>query len=347
MGRRAASWPSTPPTTTPRWSRTSPQARPRSPSSTTPRTRPSWRSLLGKSYAYIPVALSGTAESFLAGESNQGQNFPINQYKLTPNMVAGLLTSLYQSPAGTTSPPPRRKFELSDNLMAALAAADPPVTCAVLSGCPSTKGNAKQVAYETKYNAFALLNPVPDRRLRAPDLRLVQLQRGQRVELPGDPVGVQRPEHPVPGAGGRERPDRPRPRDGDRHQRRLVHADHCPIGSSIWPPYPGATWIFPQCQGYSTLPALSATATNFGADQEPAFQAKAMRTWCYGGGVLPEPTAARRTRARRSASWTRPRPGSSACRRPRWRTPPGSSWRRRRPAWRPRPRRSRRARPPT
>ena len=67
--------------------------------------------LLGKSYAYIPIALSGTTESFLAGESNEGQNFPINQFKLTPNMVAGLLTSLYQTPVGNpTSPPPKPKF---------------------------------------------------------------------------------------------------------------------------------------------------------------------------------------------------------------------------------------------
>jgi len=62
-----------------------------------------------------------------------------------------------------------------------------------------------------------------------------------------------------------------------------------PLGSSVWPPFPGATWIYPQCQGYSTLPALAANGSSFGSDQEPAFQAKAMRTWCYNGGVLPSP----------------------------------------------------------
>ena len=247
--------------------------------------------LLGKSYAYIPVALSGTAESFLAGESNQGQNFPINQYKLTPNMVAGLLTSLYQSPAGTTSPPPRPKFELSDNLMAALAAADPPVTCAVLSGCPSTKGNAKQVAYETKYNAFALLNPVPDgdyapQTFGSFNSNVASGSSYQATQwvcnAPNTPYQVQVDEN------GQTAPVPVTVTDTNVGSSTLTTA---PIGSSIWPPYPGATWIFPQCQGYSTLPALSATATNFGADQEPAFQAKAMRTWCYGGGVLPVPSS--------------------------------------------------------
>ena len=132
--------------------------------------------------------------------------------------------------------------------------------------------------------------PGAGRRLRPADVRLVQLERGQRLELPGHPVGVQRPQYPVPGAGRRERSDRPGPGDGHGHQCRIDHARRpCRSGSSIWPPYPGATWIFPQCQGYSTLPALSATASNFGADQEPAFQAKAMRKWCFGGGVLPNP----------------------------------------------------------
>ena len=62
-----------------------------------------------------------------------------------------------------------------------------------------------------------------------------------------------------------------------------------PLGTSIWPPYPDATWVYPQCQGYSTFPALSATANNYGPAQSPAIQAKSMRSWCFGGGVVLPP----------------------------------------------------------
>jgi hypothetical protein len=247
--------------------------------------------LLGKSYAYVPIALSGTTESFLAGESNEGQNFPINQYDLTPNMVAGLLTSLYQSPDGTTSPPPKPKFLLTDNLMAALAGAKPAVTCADLTGCPSTKGGAKQVAYETRYNAFSLLNPVPagdyaPQTFGSFNSNVASGSSYQATQwlcsAPNTPFQVQVAEN------GHADPVPVTVTDTNVGSTTLTTV---PLGSSIWPPYPGATWIFPQCQGYSTLPALSATATNFGSDQAPELQAKAMRSWCYGGGVLPDPSS--------------------------------------------------------
>ena len=246
-------------------------------------------SLLGKAYAYIPIALSGTAESFLAGESNEGQNFPINQFNLTPNMVAGLMTSLYQSPGGTTTSTPNPKFELSDNLMTALGSASPPVTCTELAGCPATKSNARQAAFEQRFNGFSLLNPVPAGDLGPQTFGSFNsnvasgssFQATQWVcNAPNTPFQVQVNEI------GQPAPVPVRVTDTNVGSTTLTKE---PIGSSVWPPFPGATWIFPQCQGYSTLPALAANGANFGADQEPAFQAKAMRTWCYGGGVLPNP----------------------------------------------------------
>ena len=96
--------------------------------------------LLGKAYAYIPIALSGTTESFLAGESTLGQNFPINTYNLTPNMVAGLSRPCTSQPTGSVTPPPKPKFALSDNLIdGARPRPRPAVTCAQLVGCPATK----------------------------------------------------------------------------------------------------------------------------------------------------------------------------------------------------------------
>ncbi|MGA2837640.1 MAG: hypothetical protein ABSF84_13680 [Acidimicrobiales bacterium] len=245
--------------------------------------------LLGKSYAYIPVALSGTAESFLAEDSNNGSIFPINSYNLTPNMVAGLLTSLYQSPAGVVTLPPKPTFALADNLTAALAAATPPVTCADLVGCPSTKSKKKQVAYESRDNAFELLNPSPANGYSPQQFGSFNsnVASGSSYETtqwicdaPNTPFSVQVP------LVSSSQPVSVNVTDTNLGPDTLTTP---PLGSTIWPPYPGAQWIFPQCQGYSTLPALSAAATNFGAAQEPSFQAKAMRTWCFGGGVVPTP----------------------------------------------------------
>jgi hypothetical protein len=246
-------------------------------------------SLLGKAYAYIPIALSGTTESFLAGETNQGQNFPINQFKLTPNMVAGLLTSLYQSPGGTTTPPPKPQFELSDNLMAALGAASPPVTCTELAGCPATKSKAKQAAFEQRYNAFSLLNPVPAGEIAPQTFGSFNSNVASGSSYQATQWVCDAPNTPfqVPVAeNGQTDPVTVKVTDTNAGSSTLTTV---PLGSSVWPPFPGATWIYPQCQGYSTLPALAANGANFGSDQEPAFQAKAMRTWCYGGGVLPNP----------------------------------------------------------
>jgi|GEM_PF-1173987 len=253
-------------------------------------------SLLGKGYAFVPVALSGTVESFLAGASSQGQNFPINSYNLTPNMVAGLITSLYQVPNGSTTPPPRPKFTLSDNLMSALGAASPPLTCAELAGCPSTKGNAKQVAYEVRYNSFNLLNRVPDGNFGPVSFGSfnANVPSGSSFNAtnwvcsaPNTPFTVTVDQNST-APGGSPVPTRVKVTDANKGPTTLTAE---PLGSSIWPPYQGATWVYPDCHGYSNLPALSATANNYSPGQSPALQAKAMRAWCYGGGVVPQPTS--------------------------------------------------------
>ena len=63
-------------------------------------TSPRLTNLAGKSYSFIPVALSGTAVSFLASETGDNVSSPLATYNLTPNMVAGLITSLYKISTG-------------------------------------------------------------------------------------------------------------------------------------------------------------------------------------------------------------------------------------------------------
>ena len=95
-------------------------------------------------FAYIPVALSATVVSFLGGAPDEAQSgivFPLAQYAMTPNMVAGVLTTAYEG-GGTV-----------DNLVTAPANDKPPLNCNQLFGC-----NKKTVA---NFNTFYMLNPEP------------------------------------------------------------------------------------------------------------------------------------------------------------------------------------------
>jgi len=243
--------------------------------------------LLGKSYAYIPIALSGTTESFLAGELNQGQPFPISTFNLTPNMLAGLITSAYQSPTGSYTFPPRAKYTLSDNLVAALAAAG--VTCATLQGCPSTKNKNKQFLYMQKYEAFDMLNAVPAGYVTPQTYGSFNsnVSSGSSFQATNWLCTAPNTAFTVPVAEvGQTAPVTVTVKDTNLGPTTLTTP---PLGTSIWPPYPGAPWVYPSCQGYSAFPALAATANNYGPAQSPAIQAKSMRSWCFGGGVVLPP----------------------------------------------------------
>lgn len=92
--------------------------------------------LTGSKYVLIPVAASASVVAFLsASELNVNSTevpSPESSYNLTPNMVAGMLTTAYTSSYG------------SDLLV-------PPLTCQEV-GCGKNPGNA---------STFNLLNPVP------------------------------------------------------------------------------------------------------------------------------------------------------------------------------------------
>ncbi|HVC70610.1 MAG TPA: hypothetical protein VNC61_10205 [Acidimicrobiales bacterium] len=95
-------------------------------------------------FAYIPVALSATVVGFLGGapdETQSGVVFPLAQYNMTPNMVAGVLTTSYEG-GGTT-----------DSLITAPTNQKPPLNCNQIVGC-----NKKTMI---DYNTFYLLNPEP------------------------------------------------------------------------------------------------------------------------------------------------------------------------------------------
>ena len=248
------------------------------------------QSQCGKSYAYVPVALSATVVGFLAAQNFEGQiPYPLSEYKLTPNMVAGLITSEYQTADG--SPKQVGNDEVpgfSDNLI-------PPLKCADLINCPNDQGY--QVYNELDYNTFNLLNPSPTNVTGPQSFGsfMSNISTGSSYQVtnwickaPNVPVPVTVDEITTP--------------HGKYHNVKVMATDQniagttltsAPVGTSIWPPYTtlkqpnGPAWVFPTCQGYATFPSLASSEANYGESQNPSFQAKSIRTFAYGGQVVP------------------------------------------------------------
>ena len=251
----------------------------------------------GKPYALVPVAVSASTVAFLAGDILNSLPVPISTYNLTPNMVAGLITSDYESPTGD----PQFlnggfDFADADNLASALADATPPVTCAQLYECPST--STAQLYYESNLDTFDLLNPLSADSVQTGGLTPQQFGSF----MPDVPTGASYQatdwlcHAPNPGltatvfeSNAHFEPvaKTVKVNDPNLASTTLTSAPH----SSVWPPSgdPTATWVFPSCQGISKFPSISGSSNFFSAAQSPALQASKMRTWAYGGGELPLP----------------------------------------------------------
>jgi len=242
--------------------------------------------LAGKAYAFIPVALSGTAISFLASETGNSLTSPLATYNLTPNMAAGLITSLYQFPTGQVGiVNGKPQIQLADNLV-------PPLDCSQLVGCAS-RNHLKQIYNELFYNSFNLLNTLGAGEA-APTVFgsfMTDVPSGANYQVtdwickaPNTPFSV------TVNEVGQSSPVTVPVTDPNLSSTTLTTA---PVGSSIWPPYQGAPWLFPTCQGYSTFPALAySQGSSYQESSAPAFQAKGMRGWAYSGGVVPPQLAA-------------------------------------------------------
>jgi hypothetical protein len=251
----------------------------------------------GTQFAYIPVAVSGTSVGMLAGESDpDGTAFPVSQYDLTPNMVAGLLTSEYETATGTVQAFSPYNFELTDNLVAAWNNLTPPLTCANLLGCPVANKKAQIPAerqYELQYNTFDVLNPVSSGNF-GPDIFgsfNSDIPNGSSYQAtnwicsaPNTPYTVDVNEVTPP--AGQSNPVPVTVTDTNAANTTLTTA---PTGSQVWPPIgsPNEPWVFPSCQPYSKFPSLATSSNDYGESQSPALQAKAIRQFAYGGGSVP------------------------------------------------------------
>jgi hypothetical protein len=240
--------------------------------------------LKGKQYAYVPVAVSANVVAFLAGDIQQQEKvaYPVSAYNLTPNMVAGLITSNYTAPLG------------SDVLI-------PPLECDQIAGCSSTNTSV--------YNAFDLLNPAPPG-LATPgefNLSFSSVATGASYETtnwlcqaPNAPFTVSVPLiGGGPEAGALQGAKRtttttipaPSPVSVTDTHLAATTLTTAPKGGIAWPPFasPDAPWPFTSCQAYPILPVLAASSAQYTFAQTPSAQALAIRKYAYGGGGAPVP----------------------------------------------------------
>jgi len=223
------------------------------------------------SFAYIPVALSATVMSFLGGapdESQSGVVFPLAQYDMTPNMVAGVLTTAYEG-GGTV-----------DNLVTAPPKAKPPLNCNQLVGC-----NKKTIA---NFNAFYMLNPEPSGvgQPGAIGSFFSNTSAGTNYQLsawlcaaPNAPfeLSVQKV-----GSSGPQQV-----LVTDAYNTASGTLTTPPTQSPFWnPSTPPSEWPFKTCQATSQFPTLSpGSLQQYEPADTPALQAKSIRAYGSGGDL--------------------------------------------------------------
>ncbi len=232
-------------------------------------------------YAYIPVAVSATVVGMLAGDTDGETEVGIPTFNLTPNMVAGLITSSYEVSHGYITSGGSPIIADADNLVSALG-------CNRLKVC-ADKNLSKQLTNELPYDSFDLLNPVPAGYIGPLlfDAAMSDVANGASYQAtdwlcnaPNAPITVKVDEKD-PGKGGN--PTTVTVTDPNAAPGTLTTA---PFGSAAWPPRVPAAWVYPSCHAYSTFPPL-ATNSGYGEYENPALQAANIRNVIYGGGSSP------------------------------------------------------------
>ncbi len=239
----------------------------------------------GTGYSLIPIAVTGTEVGFLAGEGEGPIEFPLSSYNVTPNMLAGIVTSAY----GATAPSVefvngKNELEAGDELI-------PPLNCQILVGCET--GKQTYLYAEAAYNAFNLLNPTPAG-VSSPSLvGAFNSSVSDASSFNGTSYICDSPNTPFSVTtdqlvGGTPTEVTQSITDPNLATQTLTTA---PGYSNVWPPpnVSNPKWPLTSCQGTSSLPLLGGGVAEFVPAQSPGNQAKQLRSWAYNGGTLPPP----------------------------------------------------------
>jgi len=244
----------------------------------------------GRPFAYIPIAVSATVVSMLAGETVGATATPLANYNLTPNMVAGLISTDYSDAQGTGTLDPLTFYGEDYPRL--------PFPCKELVLCTGPDAVTELQNQLQYFSAFDLLNPPT---ASGPGVYMPQ-QFGTFDSNVSNGSSYQVTDWlchapTVPYTASFKLVGKSSPVSASVHDTTVAGTTFTtpPVGSNVWPP-PGdkhPTWIFPSCQPYSTFPALASGVgsgggiSTYGESQLPSLQAKAMRNYAFGGSTVP------------------------------------------------------------
>ena len=244
-------------------------------------------------FAYIPIAVSGTGVGSLGVVSAGDTAYNFANYDMTATMVAGMITDNFDDTAGQGVPQDFTPYTIQngDNLIGGLTSGTPPVPCSNLVGCIPTGNRKSKFKYEEAYlpfNAPILLNP------------------GTEGSPPqgGEPTGAFGSFNSSVSSGSSYQatdwicnaPNTPftvdvnevNPTTGTNPVPDTV-TDPNLASTTLTTASPDGNTLFPSCQSTATIPTLSSLNAGYSPSEDPALQAKSMRSWAYGGGQVPSP----------------------------------------------------------
>jgi hypothetical protein len=239
---------------------------------------PASLALLNKgSFAYIPIAVSGTSVGMLASANTGNASFQLSDYDLTPDMLAGLTAGDYLNPQG--DPTAFKPYEIlyADNLIPALKNATPSVPCSNLVACPSSS-QEQEVANEAQFDAFDLLNPLSSGTSGPANLYTANSSVSSGASYQATDWMCNAPNTPysvgvneiVPTGGSN--PVAVQVKDTN-----LAPATLTSVSQS------GPPAVFSSCDPTSTIPTV-ATIRNANPSENPSLQGKQIRSEAFGAG---------------------------------------------------------------
>lgn len=238
----------------------------------------------GRPFAYIPIAVSATVVSMLAGETVGDTATPLANYNLTPNMVAGLISTDYSSATGSGTLDPLTFYGGDYPHL--------PFPCKELTLCTGPNPVTELQNQLQYFSAFDLLNPPTASGL---GVYMPQQFGAFNSDVPNG-ASYQVTDWlcnapTVPYTASFKLVGKSSPVSASVHDTTVAGTTLTtpPVGSNIWPPSDdrSATWIFPSCQPSSTIPPLASGISTYGESQLPSLQAHAMRTYAFGGSTVP------------------------------------------------------------
>lgn len=238
--------------------------------------------LAGKSVAYIPVGLSAAVFAYLGWSEDEDSNpFALDQYQLTPDMVAGILDSVYSSPND------------SDLIVSQLNSDG--FYCDQKNQPQIILPNGSPCGDDSQLDAFDYLNPLPSGIIAPTQFGAFMPEgaMGSSAEITdwvcnqaNKPFNITVTTEPPTTKKDKKHPPPPTQTPETINDASAVSTlTDNPGPTDAWSGT--GAWPYASCGAYHLLPTLGSAGSQYSMDTNPVLQAKDIRSYAYGGGAVP------------------------------------------------------------